>query len=159
MITRILLAVDDSPAGLAAVRVAVTLARECDALLRAVTVLRDGMIEDALSGRPGGSGRPESAEALRARRGGGQTALLRHVVEFGHSKKVDPETVALVGEPASCILDEARAFRPDVIVIGRSDRRQAGQPYVGTEVRQVLEFADLPVLVVPASNAALRGLG
>lgn len=149
MIDRILVAVDDSPAGLAAARTAMALARVCGAQVRAVTVLMDGLLEVALSGI-GGHG--ESAEALRARRGGGQTALLRHVIELALPDGIVPETAALVGEVAPCILDEARLFRPDVIVIGRSGRRATGTPYVGSEVRHVLEFAEVPVLVVPAPD-------
>jgi len=156
MITRILVAVDDSPAGLAAANLAMGLATICRADVRALTVLMDGVIDQTLAGIGGGL---ESADALRARRGGGQTALLRHVVDLGRGQGVIPETVALLGEPARCILDEARAYQPDLIVIGRSSRRQAGQPYVGSEVRHVLEFAELPVLVVPADPASLRQPG
>jgi nucleotide-binding universal stress UspA family protein len=152
VITRILLAVDDSPAGLAAARVAVQLAETCRAELRAVTVLLDGLLEAELVGI---GGRSESSEALRARRGGGQISLLHHVEQIGHSHHVEPETAALLGQPAPTILADARDYRPDVIVIGRSDRRRAGEPYVGSEVRHVLEFAEVPVLVVPADSTAL----
>jgi hypothetical protein len=41
-----------------------------------------------------------------------------------------------------------------VIVIGRSGGRRSGEPYVGSEVRHVLEFADQPVLVVPAAHSS-----
>lgn len=152
MIARILLAVDDSPAGLAAARVAVALAQACAADVRAVTVMVDGPLEAELAGIGGGT---ESSRALRERRGGGQTALLRHVEALARSHDVIPSTEALLGEPAPTILAEARAYRPDVIVIGRSDRRRAGAPYVGSEVRHVLEFAEVPVLVVPAEPTAL----
>mgnify|MGYP001549840736 CR=1 FL=1 len=152
MIAKILLAVDDSPAGLEAARVAMTLAQLCEAEVRAVTVLLDGQLETALVGIGGGA---ESSEALRARRGGGQTALLRHVVEMGRARDVLPETAPLLGRPAPAILAEARTYRPDIIVIGRSDRRAAGQPYVGSEVRHVLVFAEIPVLVVPADGRLL----
>lgn len=146
MIARILLAVDDSPAGLSAARTAIDLAVACSADVRAVTVLRDGPLETALADIRAGQ---ESRTALQARRGGGQTVLLRHVVDMGRAAGFVPQTAALLGEPAPAILDEVRTYSPDVIVIGRSDRRSAGQPYVGSEVRHVLEFAEVPVLVVP----------
>lgn len=149
MIDRVLVAVDDSPAGLAAARTAMNLAHACEADVRAVTVLLDGLLESVLSGL---GGRAESVDAVRARRGGGQTALLRHVVDLGRAVGIVPETVALAGDPSTRILDQARQYRPDVIVIGRSDRREPGQPYIGSEVRQVLEFAEVPVLVVPADG-------
>jgi nucleotide-binding universal stress UspA family protein len=150
MISRILLAVDDSPAGLAAADVAMHLAHTCQADVRAVTVLLDGPFEARLAS---GSTTGEAPDALRARRGGGQTALLRHVVTLGLRHHVVPQTVALVGVPAPSILAEARDYQPDVIVIGRSGGRRSGEPYVGSEVRHVLEFADQPVLVVPAARA------
>ncbi len=153
MITRVLLAVDDSPAGLAAAQVAVHLAETCQAELRAVTVLLDGLLEAELVGI---GGRAESSEALRARRGGGQMSLLHHVEQIGRGHGVEPQTAALLGQPAPTILADAREYRPDVIVIGRSDRRRAGEPYVGSEVRHVLEFAEVPVLVVPADPGSLR---
>lgn len=146
MIHRILVAVDDSPAGLAAARVAVDLAVTCGAALRAVTVLLDGELETVLRAI---EARRESRSELRARRGGGQSAVLRHVTELGRAHRLEVEAVALAGEPAPTILAEARAFSPDLVVIGRSDRRAPGQPYVGSEVRHVLEFAEQPVLVVP----------
>jgi nucleotide-binding universal stress UspA family protein len=151
MISRILLAVDDSPAGLAAADVAMRLAHTCQADVRAVTVLLDGPFEARLASeaRTG-----EAPEALRARRGGGQNALLRHIVALGLRHEVVPHTVALVGTPAPSILAEARDYAPDVIVIGRSGGRRSGEPYVGSEVRHVLEFADQPVLVVPAAHAS-----
>ncbi|MGA7689336.1 MAG: universal stress protein [Jiangellales bacterium] len=149
MIARILLAVDDSPAGLAATDVAMRLAQTCQADVRAVTVLLDGEFEARLAS---GAQTAEAPEALRARRGGGQNALLHHVITLGVRHDVVPDTVALVGAPAPCILAEARDYQPDVIVIGRSGGRRSGEPYVGSEVRHVLEFADQPVLVVPAAR-------
>ena len=65
MIRRILLAVDDSPAGLAAARSAMQLAQACEADVRAVTVLLDGLLESVLSAI---GGRTESSDAVRADR-------------------------------------------------------------------------------------------
>jgi nucleotide-binding universal stress UspA family protein len=153
MIARILLAVDDSPAGLAAADVALSLAQTCGADVRAVTVLLDGPFDARLAS---GASSGEAPQAIRARRGGGQTALLRHVATLGLKHDVVPQTVALVGSPAPAILAEARDYQPDVIVIGRSGGRRSGEPYVGSEVRHVLEFADQPVLVVPATGHTSR---
>ena len=56
MITRILLAVDDSPGALAAARIAVDLAAHLGARLRVVNVVQDGRLAETLeaaSGSPG----------------------------------------------------------------------------------------------------------
>ena len=59
------------------------------------------------------------------------------------------DTRRIEGEPARGVLDEARAWQATLVVIGRSGRRGAGEPYMGRETRHVLEFAEQPVLVVP----------
>jgi nucleotide-binding universal stress UspA family protein len=145
MIGRILVAVDDSPGGLAAARMAIMLAASLAAQLRAVHVLVDGEIERALGALHSGD--------VRTRRDLGATAVLDHVARRAAQAGVIAETVSLGGEPARCILDEARSWTAALIVMGRSDLPAGtGQPYVGGEVRQVLEFAEEPVLVVPVGS-------
>ena len=144
MIERILVAVDDSPGGLAAARTAIALALSGGAKLRAVHVLVDGELERALAAVPGND--------VHARRSLGATAVLDHVSRRAAQAGVTADTVSLAGEPARCILEEAAAWPCDLIVIGRSGRPSAGRPYLGGEVQNVLEFADQPVLVVPAGS-------
>ncbi len=139
MISRILVAVDDSPPALAAARYAVELAVGCGATVRAVTVLTDHTLTERL-------GQPE--ELIHRRMLGGD-AVLRYVVTRAKEGGVAVETVLLDGEPAHRILEQARSWPADLVVMGRSDLRGTGQPYVGRETRHVLEFADVPVLVVP----------
>ncbi|MEZ5115003.1 MAG: universal stress protein [Candidatus Nanopelagicales bacterium] len=139
---RILVAVDDSPAGLAAARAAIRLARLCPGALRAVHVLVDGVLVRELE-------RGAGAVGVRERRGQATAAVLRHVVDLAAQAGVAVETVAYEGEPAACILREAAAWPADVVVVGRSGGGPVGHPYVGSEVREVLEFAEVPVLVVP----------
>ena len=55
----------------------------------------------------------------------------------------------LEGDPAALLLTEATNWGADLVVIGRSDVRGTGRPYVGTVTRKVLELVDTPVLVVP----------
>ncbi len=51
--------------------------------------------------------------------------------------------------PGEQILRAVRAWPADIIVIGRRDTGGVGEPYVGSETREVLEFCECPVLVVP----------
>lgn len=134
---RILLGVDDSPAGLAATRTAVQLAVECTAELLAVHVIPRAA--DRASS-PAGEGRGSDAASI---------AVLRFAVETGSRAGVTVEALAVEGEPARHILDLAAAWPADVIVLGRSTGRRVGAPYIGSKVQHVLEFADVPVLVVP----------
>lgn len=139
---RILVAVDDSPAALAATRVAVDLAVETGAHVRFVHVLVDGELVRALTAT-----RPEAR--LGERRSRSAQSLLDHVVTQAHREGIEADGVSLEGDPARLILDQVRSWGADLIVIGRSDVRGTGRPYVGTVTRHVLEFSDDPVLVVP----------
>jgi nucleotide-binding universal stress UspA family protein len=140
--TRILLAAEDSSAGLAAARTAIRLAAEMKGPLLAVHVLADGVVERALVHHPGSVDVPGRRDAAAA-------AVLRHVDALAEQAGVSVETLALHGHAATCILEEARAWRAEVIVMGRQGSGRLGRPYVGSEVRHVLEFATVPVLVVP----------
>lgn len=139
---RILVAVDDSAAGLASARLAVRLATQLGASLRLVHVVADSYVASALRG----SGEPGLSERRDTAAGG----LIRHVEGLARAAGVEAEAIELYGEPAPLILEQARSWPAELIVIGRGAERGVGGPYVGRETRMVLEFADQPVLVVPA---------
>jgi len=141
---QILLAVDDSPAGLAAARVAVELAAGWAGQIRAVHVLVDGVLEAALE-------QEASSAGVHGRRDLGAHAALKYVGDLAGRAGVPIETMALEGEPARRILEQAEAWPADLIVLGGAGRGLIGEPYVGSAVSRVLEFADAPVLVVPPS--------
>ncbi len=139
MIRRILLGVDDSPAGLAAARTAVDVAVQCGAELLAVHVI------PRPAPAPGAGLAPVRADPVDAT----SVAVLRFAVEVGSRAGVVVEALAVQGEPARHILDLAAAWPADLIVLGRSAGRRVGAPYIGSKVQHVLEFTDVPVLVVP----------
>ncbi|WP_369077306.1 universal stress protein [Paractinoplanes hotanensis] len=129
MIARILLAADDSPAALAAARLCVELAGHCGASVRTV-VVRTGR-ETEPAGEPTGD------------------PVLRYVRHLADSTSVPFEGIVVSGSVVPSILEQARAYAADLIVVGRSDIRGTGRPYVGHHTRHMLEFADQPVVVVP----------
>ena len=142
MIDRILLAVDDSPDSLAATRLAVGLARELHARLRAVHAVADHEVDVALESA---TGRP-----VGATRGRAVASLFARVSSLAEAEGVAVDTVLLGGGIGAAILDAARDWGADLVVIGKSARLATGEPYVGALARHVLEFADEPVLVVSA---------
>ncbi|HEX2894742.1 MAG TPA: universal stress protein [Marmoricola sp.] len=142
MIERILVAVDDSPAGLAATRLALAVATRLGAGVRLVHVVADSYVTSALQ-ESGGPGMAERRTAAAA-------ALFRHVEGLARAAGVEAEPVERYGEPAQEILQEARRWPADLVVIGRGLERGVGGPYVGREARIILEYAEQPVLVVPA---------
>lgn len=135
MIERILAAVDDSPAGLAAALAAIDLAAVTHADLRFVHV----------SPRTEASRGPTSSEESRSP---GED-LLSYVSGLARHAEVGHETELLHGDPGEEILRAAHRWSASVIVIGRRDTGRPGEGYVGGETRQVLEFCEQPVLVVP----------
>ena len=66
----------------------------------------------------------------------------------------------LEGVPFDVILEDARAWRADLIVMGRTGHTGPGGALLGSEAERVLEFSDRPVLIVPTNEipnaAALR---
>lgn len=135
MIERILVAVNDSPAGLAAFRAAMDLAGRYAASVRVLHVL--------------GEGAASPVPLVAAARGRDPGALMRHVTALADKAGLPIEAIELHGEPAHRILEQARSWSADLVVIGRSGHAGVGGPWVGRETRMVLEFANQPVLVVP----------
>ena len=128
MITRILVAVDDSAPALAAAKFAIEIAQALSAELHAVTVIEPGRDPDG---------------------------ILRHVA--GMAAYAGVTTVAASVDhgksPFDALLAAASECDADLIVMGRSDKRPIGRPYVGSQTEHLLEFTDIPVIVVPESPA------
>jgi nucleotide-binding universal stress UspA family protein len=149
VIHRILVAVDDSPAALAAARLAVDLAHDAGAALRVITVVADHATTERLRadlGAGAGDGHPDR---LSPRRTAAADAVLRYVASLAAQASVPVAGIQLDGEPAARILEQARDWPADLVVLGRSDLPGTGRPYIGGHTRRVLEFAEQPVLVVP----------
>ena len=136
---RVLFAVDDSVESLAAARYGARLAAGWNAAVRILTVVPDG---------------PAEKDAARRAQAG---QLVEHVVRDMHSAGIAAEkidTVVRAGEAFRCILEEARAWRADLIVMAVSHRTGLRSPYVGSQTEHVLEFTECPVLVVPGPRAS-----
>ncbi len=123
MMQRILVAVDDSSPALAAADLAVRAAKSWDA-----EVLFLAVAEDGLDLEP----------------------ILRHVLGLAAKQGVTATSTTRQGAPPfEAILATANQWGADLIVMGQSDKRHAGGPYVGSQTEHVLEFSTLPVLVAP----------
>ncbi len=78
-------------------------------------------------------------------------SVLARVGRLAARLEVRCQTDLLQGEVVPAILQCAREWPADLIVVGKSALSATGRPYVGTHTRQMLEFSDRPVLVVPPS--------
>jgi nucleotide-binding universal stress UspA family protein len=154
MIERVLLCVDGSPAALAASRLTVELALGWGAQVRAIYVVQDSVIAEAIDAASAGR-LPPAEQRLEIAASG----LLAHVVNLGRARGIEIEPVRRLGEPLREILREARAYRPDVVVIGLAGRRGSAPTVIGSVTAHLLEFTEWPVIVVPAreTETAHRG--
>ena len=124
MMDRLLVAVDDSAPALAAAAFAIDLARARPAQLNVVSV---GEVDRDADG------------------------ILRHVASMAERAGCAATTTRVDGDrPFEALLRCATDWSADVIIMGRSDLRRPGQPYVGSQTEHLLEFTELPVVVVPA---------
>ena len=141
---RMLVTVDDSTESL---RAAVAAARLCVDLrgeIRVLTVMENNLVGEKL----------ERATSLQSfeRRHEAATHLLEFVRRQICAEGVEPSRVGVKqanGEPFNLILDEARSWPADLIVMAVSDERRVRSNYVGSVTEQVIEFSECPVLVVP----------
>lgn len=123
MMHRILVAVNDSAPAMAAARLATELAKHQGARLHFVAV---------------------SHSAHHTEK------TLRHLTAQAEKVGVKPtSTTADGGHPFDVLLAVAEDWDADLIVMGRSDARRPGAPYVGSQTEHLLEFTHIPVLVVP----------
>lgn len=123
---RILVAVDDSAPSLAAAAHAIDFVRQRPAELRFATVHEPG--------RDGES-------------------VLRHVVALARAAGLTASSVVCHAEhPFEALLAEADRWHADLVVMGRSDMRRPGERYVGNQTEHLLEFTEIPVLVVPVAE-------
>lgn len=135
----ILVAVNDSPAAFAAAGVAIEYARRWEARLCAVTVIEDGELGDRFTGLSTATERREWAAE----------AVLDHLVNLGTAAHVVVEGRRRAGRVAAGILAEADAVKAILIVMATVDKPGHSIPSLGSHTLRVLEFADVPVLVVP----------
>jgi nucleotide-binding universal stress UspA family protein len=129
----VLVAVDDSAAGFAAARQAIALTAALHGRLVAVTVV-------AATGPPA---HPPGAGPLRV------------VAGLARACGVPVELRTVRGRVPDQLLGQVREVSAAYLVVGRAHRPGAGLPHLGRTAEQVLEFSDVPVVVVPVSAPEL----
>ncbi len=132
---RFLVATDGSRAAVAATRCALTLARSCGGEVLVVAV---GGGADGTRGPVRGTGDMERS--------------LAHAVRSG--AEVGVPTASELIDPAGrdtweAIRAAATAWGADLLFVGRTGRHGPGRAMMGSQAEHVLEFSDVPVVVVP----------
>ena len=139
---RLLVCVDGSRASLEAARLAIDLAKRWHSRLRAVYVLEQEELDGAAD--------PDNIKRMRE---SGQ-AIVARIAGIGAAEGVSVEQAMLEGVPFEVILDDARQWKADAIIMGRTGRTGPGRALLGSEAERVLEFSDRPVLIVPTVEHA-----
>jgi nucleotide-binding universal stress UspA family protein len=146
---RILLAVDGSVHSELALQVVATTHWPTGSRVRVVSVIPAGGLAPfdwALGGPPGVEADPEPARHHHL-------ALERALRDLGGpGRKV--ETMALHGRAASAIVDEARGWDADLIVVGSRGRGTWRSMVLGSVSAEVVDHAPCPVLVVRGPSIA-----
>src|ERR1035437_463673 len=132
---RLLVCVDGSRASLQAARVGIDLAKRWNSRLRAVYVVETAELD----------GSPDEDLTARLRESGRD--ILSRITDVGNEQGVRVVQALLEGIPFDAILDDARAWQADVIIMGRTGRPGPGRALLATEAERVLEFPDSPVLI------------
>ncbi|WP_062203670.1 universal stress protein [Demequina salsinemoris] len=135
----VLVAVNDSAVSFQAAETAIAIAQALGVGLRAVAVVEhDGLV----------AGSPE-AVALESAREQACAAALAHVERLADRAGVTARIVTRRGRVAAEVLGEAVSCGADLIVLGRMERPGHVVSGIGSHTMHVLEFARVPVLVVP----------
>ena len=149
MFMRIMAAIDGTPDSVAVLAHAIRLARQEKATLLAVSVLM--RVPDTLGPGPGFGDPVGLAHTLKDR---AQAALARAQDLFVLAG-VDGQTLIVDAgdrDVPSILLEEGRRWRADLLVLGNHTRDGLDRLLLGSTTEACLRNADIPVLVVPASQ-------
>jgi nucleotide-binding universal stress UspA family protein len=148
MYKKILVPIDGSASSLRGLDEAIKLAKESNAGLRIVHAVNEFFMDT-------GYGMPfVSQELIETLRKGGQSILDKAASRAGE-RGVKAETVLLdrVGtRVADLVLDQAKAWPADLIVMGTHGRRGVSRLAMGSDAEMVLREASVPVLMVRATD-------
>jgi nucleotide-binding universal stress UspA family protein len=137
----VLIAVDGSVGAAEAVSLARTMAWPDQSRLRIVSVVERGAWIPALPRLPGTAHPVLESEVVAY-----LEAQQRQIVEL-FSPARDVETVILRGRPATAIVEEARDFAADVVMVGSRGHGAIATLILGSVSAEVVEHAPSPVLV------------
>ena len=142
---RVLVPVDGSDTSIKGLDEAARLARATGARLRLLHVV-DGSI--AFQAADSGAGVDRLLETLN--RSGKQ--ILTTAAERASRARVRADTAlveSLKGRVASVIVDQAKHWRADAIVMGTHGRRGVNRLLLGSDAERVVRESSVPVLLVP----------
>ena len=151
MYQRILVPVDGSPTANRGLREAITLAKLTGARLRLINVVDVFSVAMEANAFAGYSG-----DIIPLMREGGQKILATARAQ-AEAAGVSADTALREGFAArvsDLVIDEAKAWSAELVVIGTHGRRGVGRLLLGSDAEQILRMAPVPVLLVRSADAA-----
>jgi nucleotide-binding universal stress UspA family protein len=147
MYQRILVPVDGSPTSTRGLQEAVKLARLTGARLRLMHVVDELALASGLEASTMMTG--EMMQLLRE----GGARLLAKAKARADKAGVAADSVlcdSLAGRICDQVVDQAKAWRADLIVLGTHGRRGIGRMLLGSDAEMIVRLATVPVLLVRA---------
>lgn len=144
MYMRILVPVDGSDASNLGLQEAIKLSKACGAALKAIHVLNDFVMVDTAY-------LPQSYydQTIAALREGGKKVLeSAQAAARGSGVELQVELLDTVGGPADRIVEHAKSWGADLIVMGTHGRRGLRRLALGSDAEMVLRASSVPVLFV-----------
>ena len=150
MYTKILVPLDGSPTSTLGLAEAIKLAKLTGAQLKLMHAV--DMLSLSLTPEVSMAATPTVFELLRQ---GGQAILMRAKADVDKSGvPVDAVLVdTLGGRVCDLVVDEAKRWGAELIVIGTHGRRGVGRMLMGSDAEQILRLSPVPVLLVRAKEA------
>jgi nucleotide-binding universal stress UspA family protein len=148
---RILVPVDGSPTSNSGLDEAIRLARAGRSKIRLLHIIDDTLAFNS----PDGAGVNYMLDALR----GSAKQALTDASDRVRRAKLKAETGLVenfTGRVADAIVEQAKRWRADVIVMGTHGRRGLDRLLIGSNAELVVRQSQVPVLLVPAGPAKAR---
>ena len=152
MYKRILVPVDGSEASNQGLSEAIKLAKEHGAALRLVHAIDELVIAGGLGGAMAYPG--NVVDQLRAC----GTQILEQSHAMARAQDLASESILLEhfgGPPAALIVEEAKNWNADLIVMGTHGRRGLKRIVMGSDAEQIARTTPVPVLLIRAAASAL----
>ena len=148
---RILVPIDGSTTSNRGLDEALKLARAERAKIRLLHVIDDSIAFSS----PDGSGANYVLDALRS---SGRDALARAEQRVRRAKLEAESTLVenFTGRIAEVIVEQAKRWRADLIVMGTHGRRGFDRLLIGSNAEIVVRHSQIPVLLVPSSQGRTR---
>lgn len=148
---RILLALDGSASADRARSLVASLRWPEDTVVRAVAALD---VSPALWGGPWIPAVPVDADQFEEAAVGELTRVLQEAIGLLAGSGITVEAELLRGRPSTAIVDDARLWRPDLIVVGSRGHGPVETAVLGSVSAAIVDHASCPVLVARGDHAS-----